>query len=165
MPGAPLGPTRWLDQDEMRAWLGLLGIVMELPQALDRQLRAQAGIGHAYYSILAVLSSSPNQESRLRDIAARTGTSLSRLSHAIDALQDKGWVLRQPSEDARRSTARLTPAGAAMLERVAPGHVSEVRRLVFDRLDPQDVRHLTEISAKLRSAGDQADRSPLRALR
>lgn len=149
MPGAPLGPTRWLDQDEMQAWLGLLGIIMELPQALDRQLRAEAGIGHAYYSILAVLSASPNQESRMRDIAVRTGTSLSRLSHAIDALQDKGWLLRRPSDDARRSTARLTPAGVAMLERVAPGHVAEVRRLVFDRLDPQDVRHLAEISAKL----------------
>jgi DNA-binding MarR family transcriptional regulator len=157
-----MAAPRWLDGQERAAWLGLLGVVVELPQALDRQLRAEAGIGHIYYSILAVLSDSPEGQSRLRDVATRTGTSLSRLSHAIDALEAKGWVTRCRSDDRRGQMGRLTEAGAAVLSRVAPGHVAEVRRLVFDRLTPAEVRQLSAICHKLypgdRQPGGPGDR-------
>jgi DNA-binding MarR family transcriptional regulator len=146
----PEGP-RWLDAAEMEAWLGLLGLVVELPQALDRQLRAEAGIGHVYYSVLAVLSAAPQRRVALQQLAVDTGTSLSRLSHAIDALEAKGWVARRPAEGKRRQVAAvLTQEGLATLQRVAPGHVAEVRRLVFDRLSPDEVRLLTAFTRKLR---------------
>ena len=63
--GAPTGPdasaTRWLDEEEMAAWLPLLRVVQLLPQAMDRQLRQEAGIGHAYYQVLATLSAQPER--------------------------------------------------------------------------------------------------------
>lgn len=142
------GP-KWLDDEERAAWLGLLGVVMDLPPALDRQLRADAGIGHVYYSILAVLSSGPDRTVAPRDLARAAGISLSRLSHALDALQRRGWVTRCPTPDPRRQLARLTDAGQQLLDEVAPGHVSEVRRLVFDRLEPSEVRQLAALTAKL----------------
>ena len=40
---------RWLDAAERDAWMNLVQVLMTLPTALDRQLREDAGIPHAYY--------------------------------------------------------------------------------------------------------------------
>ena len=134
---------RWLDDDEMAAWLELVRVVTLLPQALDRQLREDAGIGHVYYQILAMLSAGPEDTLRMSELARLTGISASRLSHAVSSLESRGWVARAAcAEDGRGQVARLTDDGRAMLERTAPGHVAEVRRLVFDRLAPEQVAQL-----------------------
>jgi len=69
--------------------------------------------------------------------------SLSRLSHAVTRLEKSGWVTRRPSpEDGRHTEAQLTPAGWKKVQRVAPGHVREVRRLVVDVLTPTQLTQL-----------------------
>jgi DNA-binding MarR family transcriptional regulator len=86
----------------------------------------------------------------MSDLARLAGTSLSRLSHAVASLEDRGWVARrQCSSDKRGQIAQLTDDGMAVLARVAPSHVAEVRRLVFDHLDPADVQQLSTITRKL----------------
>ncbi|MGY1617423.1 MarR family winged helix-turn-helix transcriptional regulator [Geodermatophilus sp. SYSU D00691] len=149
---APEG-TRWLTPAEMAAWLPLVRLMTLLPQRLDRQLREDAGIGHVYYQILAMLSEAPGQQLRMSELAGLTATSPSRLSHAVSALEDRGWVVRCPSErDGRGQVTRLTPAGRAAVEGFAPGHVAEVRRLVVDRLAPEEVDQLARIAGKLLDA-------------
>jgi hypothetical protein len=37
----------------------------------------------------------------------------------------------------------------AILQAAAPGHVTEVRRLIFDNLADDDVTHLRDIAGKL----------------
>lgn len=140
----------WLTEEEMAAWLPLVALVTLLPQALDRQLREDAGIGHVYYQILAMLSAAPDRQLRMSELSRVTGTSPSRLSHAVGALEARGWVARCPAEgDGRGQVARLTAEGAAELERIAPGHVAEVRRRVFDGLDDDDVAQLGRIARTL----------------
>lgn len=135
-PGDEREP-RWLDERESQTWRALIHLVTLLPQALDRQLRDDAGIGHVYYMILALVSEAPGRCMRLSELAAATGTSISRLSHAVDALEARGWISRRPTEQGRRgAVARLTDEGHRLLERTAPGHVAEVRRLVLDPLTP-----------------------------
>ncbi len=155
--GAP--SPRWLNAGEKEAWVGLLHLLVELPQALDRQLRAEAGLGHVYYAILATCSARPQRTCGLSDLARSTGTSLSRLSHAVDALEERGLLARCRTADSARPRVRLTDEGMALLEEIAPSHVEEVRRLVFDRLDPEEVRALAHLTAKLapgiRSAVDR----------
>jgi DNA-binding MarR family transcriptional regulator len=145
---------RWLDADEMAAWLALVRVVTLLPQALDRQLREDAGISHVYYQILAMLSAAPDGQLRMSELARLTGVSASRLSHAVSSLESRGRVARGTCpEDGRGQMAGLTDEGRAVLARTAPGHVAEVRRLVFDPLTPEQVAQLralaTEISAAL----------------
>ena len=144
------GEPRWLSEAEMAAWLPLVRLVTLLPQRLDRQLREDAGIGHVYYQILAMLSDAADEQLRMTELAALTATSPSRLSHAVAALEDRGWAIRCPAEQDRRGQlTRLTPAGRAAVERIAPVHVVEVRRLVFDQLTPDEVDQLARIAAKL----------------
>ena len=141
---------RWLERAELDAWTNLVQVLMTLPTALDRQLREDAGIPHAYYQILALLSDRPDRALRMTDLARLAGTTTSRLSHAVAALEQRGWVCRTSCPtDRRGQIAPLTDAGLAAVEAAAPGHVDEVRRLVFDRLTPDEVTQLRTITAKL----------------
>jgi DNA-binding MarR family transcriptional regulator len=144
---------RWLTRDEMAAWLPLVRFVHLLPQALDRQLREEAGISHVYYQILAMLSAAPDGRMRMSELARLTSTSTSRLSHAVAALEERGWVLRSSCPtDRRGQLAELTAAGRQELERTAPGHVAEVRRRVFDVLSNAEVAQLRALAEKLSAA-------------
>lgn len=139
--------TRWLEPDELETWLSYVAATTLLEGALDRQLQRDAGMPHAYYQILAMLSDAPDRTLRMSELAAITQSSQSRLSHAVARLECKGWVRRKPCPDDRRSTfAQLTEEGFAALAAAAPGHVCTVRRHVFDRLTPEQVEQLREIT-------------------
>lgn len=151
---------RWLDQTEMRAWLGLVQVLQLLPLALDRQLQDDARLPHAYYQILAMLSDAPGRSMRMTTLAERTATSLSRTSHSVSRLEERGWLERRPCPDDRRGQlAVLTDAGLAVLAAAAPGHLAEVRRRVFDRLTRSQVEALADVATTL-AAGLTADVVP-----
>ncbi|WP_226363599.1 MarR family winged helix-turn-helix transcriptional regulator [Pseudonocardia abyssalis] len=136
----------WLTEDQLDAWLTFQAASTLLDAALDRQLQRDAGLPHAYYLILAMLSDVPGRTLRMSDLAVMTQSSQSRLSHAVSRLEGNGWVRRIPCPDDRRSTlARLTDAGFDVLAAAAPGHVATVRTHVFDRLSPEQVGQLREI--------------------
>ncbi len=153
MTESPLAQSRWLSEQEMAAWLPLVRLLTLLPNALDTQLRDEAGISHVYYQVLAILSAAPEGSVRMSELARATGMSVSRLSHAVARLEDRGWVQRrQSTADRRGQVAVLTDEGAAALAAAAPGHVAEVRKRVFDHLSPEQVRELSTIAARLLAA-------------
>jgi len=134
----------------MDAWLPLINVVTLLPQALDRQLRDDAGVNHVSYMILARLSDAPDRRIPMSDLARGTGLSLSRLSHAVSSLEGRGWVRRSVwQQDGRVQTAELTDEGQQFVELAAPGHVAAVRRLVFDHLTDDDVAALADIATRI----------------
>ena len=141
---------RWLDDQEMATWLPLIRLIYLLPQALDRQLREEMGISHTWYSMLAVLSAAPDRTLSMGELARLSMASPSRLTHAIDTMESRGWVERRPCPTDKRSHfAILTDEGMTALEAIAPSHVAEVRRLVFDRLDREQVEQLRRIGLTL----------------
>jgi DNA-binding MarR family transcriptional regulator len=158
--------TRWLDPEEREAWLSYVAATTLLDGALDRQLQRDAGMPLAYYQILAMLSEVPNRTLRMSELAAITQSSQSRLSHAVARLERRGWVRRKPCSEDRRSTfAQLTEEGYAALAAAAPGHVGTVRRHLFDRLTPEQVGQLRDISRAVLSGlgvpgGDARDVLP-----
>jgi len=139
--------VRWLDEEEQAAWRAFLAATQRLMEQLDRELQAGAGLPHAYYEILVRLSEAPGRAMRMSDLADRCQSSRSRLSHAVARLEEQGRVRREavPS-DRRGAVAVLTDAGFAALEAAAPVHVGSVRRHLFDRLTPDQVAALAEIS-------------------
>ena len=150
--GEPAEPP-WLSAEEQLAWLALLSVVRRLDGALDAQLRRDAGISHFEYVVLAVLSQSPEHTKRMSDLAAMADGSLSRLSMVVSRLERKGWVRRTPdSGDGRYTLAILTDDGLDQVIAAAPGHVRQVRRLVFDPLTAAQVRQLTSIGQRITHA-------------
>lgn len=139
--------TRWLDTEQQQAWRAFLEAITHLQSALDAQLQAEAGMPHGYYEILVRLSESPDRRMRMSALADAASSSRSRLSHAVAQLEARGWVRRDPCpEDRRGLVATLTDEGFAALAAAAPGHVEAVRRLLVDKLTPEQVRQLREIS-------------------
>ena len=118
---------RWLDEQQQQTWRSWLTVSELLPRTLDTQLQRDAGISHAAYVVLAMLSESPTRSRRMSDLARRANQSQSRLSHTIARLEERGWVRRERSrEDGRGNLALLTEAGLDVVRSVAPGHVDAV---------------------------------------
>ncbi|WP_083460268.1 MarR family winged helix-turn-helix transcriptional regulator [Jiangella muralis] len=142
--------TPWLSADEQKVWRTYLLANQLLWAALDRQLQRDAGMPHAYYMILAMLSEAPNRELTMSHLARLVGSSPSRLSHAVSRLEQAGWVRRRKHPtDGRTTVASLTDDGFAVLAEAAPGHVGEVRGILFDPLTPEQVDQLGEIVAAI----------------
>ncbi|MBB5786493.1 MarR family transcriptional regulator [Jiangella mangrovi] len=147
--------TRWLSDDEQKVWRHYLLANQLLWASLDRQLQRDAGMPHAYYIILAMLSEAPNRELTMSQLAKMVSSSPSRLSHAVAKLEQAGWVRRRKHDtDGRTTLASLTDDGFAVLAAAAPGHVEEVRGILFDPLTPEQVEQLGDIVSAIVAAQD-----------
>src|SRR3954471_2749837 len=147
--------TRWLNEDEQKAWRGLMAGTDLIDRQLDEQLQRDSGMPHAYYMVLVALSEQPGRACRMSVLAERTMSSQSRVSHAVARLEERGWVRRDQSRSDRRGKlAVLTEEGRRALREAAPGHVEQVRRVVFDRLTPAQVQQLREITSAITAPAD-----------
>lgn len=138
--------TRWLDEEEQRAWRAYQALTLLMEDTLDQQLRRDAGISHVYYYVLVFLTEAPDGRLRMTDLAQALKVARSRLTYTISRMADDGLVRREgdPS-DRRGQLAVITEAGRSTLARAAPGHVATVRGAVFDRLNPDQVRVLGDV--------------------
>jgi len=142
--------TRWLSDDEQASWRAWIAVSLLLPDRLSRDLSEQSGISLPDYEILVYLSESPGRRLRMSELADRTLSSRSRLSHQVDRLTDAGLVDRQPcSDDRRGSFAVLTPAGWDFLVATAPAHVESVREHLVDVLTPAEFAEFGRLCAKV----------------
>ncbi len=154
--------TRWLTDKERQTWLALVPVMLKLSPALDSQLQRDSELTHFDYQCLAMLSESDGRVMRMSELAALVNSSLSRLSHVIKKLENRGWVERTPCADSRRVTmVQLTDAGWRVVEQAAPGHVEAVRDLVFEGLTEEQVAQLRQITGVI---NDNIAKSDLKTL-
>lgn len=152
-----IGSTRMLTEQEQRAWRSLVFMTYLLDSTLDRQMQRDAGMPHTYYVVLVLLYEAEGRRMRMSDLANRLRFSPSRLAHAVKSMERSGWVRRQTAaHDRRVQVASLTEHGLATIRRVAPLQVAEVRTRVLDRLAPEQLDQLTEISEAIMEGLDQA---------
>jgi DNA-binding MarR family transcriptional regulator len=147
--------TPWLTPGELRSWLSVVDLLVRLPWAIDSQLQRDSGMTMSEYMAMAMLSHRPQKTMRMSELAKVTNASLSRLSHLVKRLEQRGWIRReQDSVDARVTNAVLTESGMASLAAAAPGHVSTVRRLVLDSLPAGHLRRLSQDATAIVAAID-----------
>lgn len=143
---ASLESPRWLSAEEREGWLFISSIIFNLTRRLENQLQSEAGISFVEYMVLAMLSESDDLSLTMTELAITTNTLPARLSRVVARLEKDGYVRRSLSaEDRRVSICHLLPAGEQKVQEVAPGHVNEVRRQIFDHLTTQQVENLAEI--------------------
>ncbi len=154
---------RWLNEEERDSWLALVAVLMRLPVALDVQLRRDAGISHFEYQVLSGLSMASERTLRMSELAVFAEGSLPRLSHTVKRLEQREWMYRTPDPvDGRYTLVILTEAGWEKVVATAPGHVGEVRRLVFDPLTKVQQRYLREIANRIDNVVAPDDTWPMR---
>ena len=142
--------SRWLTEEEQRAWRGLLRMTSQLNARMNRQLQDEYGISLADYEVLVALSEAPEGQLRVFEVADALAWEQSRVSHQLARMQRRGLITREDcATDARGAFAVLTEAGRAAIERAAPAHVEQVRQLVFDELSHEQVSALTEITTRV----------------
>jgi DNA-binding MarR family transcriptional regulator len=142
--------SRWLTEEEQRAWRGLLRMTAQLNARANRQLQEEYGISLSDYEVLVALSEAPEGRLRVFEVADALAWEQSRVSHQLARMQRRGLIAREDcATDARGAFAILTAAGRAAIEQAAPAHVELVRQLVFDELSRGQVSALTEITTRI----------------
>ena len=145
-----MSPSTGLTSVEQLAWRGFLRAHATVLRALEADLQAEHELPLASYDVLVQLSESPDRRLRMTELADRVLLSRSGLTRLADRLEREGLLTREPCpSDARGTLAVLTDAGWDKVVATAPGHVSEVRRLVFDPLTKTQVRQLHDIATRI----------------
>lgn len=145
----------WLTQEQQDVWLNIWSLRVWLPARLDAQLKANSGLSNFEYFALAQISMAPERRLRMSELAELSDMTLSHLSRVVTRLEKAGWVKRVPDPDDGRATmAVLTDSGWEKVEAAAPGHVGEVRRLIFDNLDDAELKCLGAAMSKIVTALD-----------
>jgi DNA-binding MarR family transcriptional regulator len=154
--------TRWLSDDEQRAWRSWIAVSLLLPDRLSRDLQDSTGVALADYEILVHLSEAPNRRMRMSELADATKSSRSRLTHQIDRLEKAGWVERERCEDDRRGAfATMTPAGWEFLVDAAPRPVASVRARLVDVLTPDEFAEFGRLCGRIARHLEPEAGSPL----
>ncbi|WP_067821899.1 MarR family winged helix-turn-helix transcriptional regulator [Nocardia inohanensis] len=138
--------TRWLDDVEMRAWLGYVFTRDLIAAAVGRDSLRESNLTYVEYTVLARLADAPDHRRSFAELAGVLEWSQSRLSHQITRMEKRGLVARESiPDDARRTAAVLTAKGAQVLDGAAPSHVESVRRHMVDVLDRGQLAALADI--------------------
>jgi DNA-binding MarR family transcriptional regulator len=140
--------------------MSLLAIVLVGFPELERTFRPH-GLVHIEYGLLSVLSNA-DEGLRLSELASQMNMSPSRLSHRMRKLVDLGYVeVTGDACDGRVSIAWVTAAGREFAEQVTPAHLADVRRLIFDHLEPAQVAALADaLGAVAGKLGDSCPGAP-----
>jgi DNA-binding MarR family transcriptional regulator len=131
--------VRWLDADQQRDWRALVLGTTLLFDRLDSDLTRRHGISLAEYEILVRLSEREGWHMRMAQLADSVRHSRSRVTHTVKRLEQAGLVKRDKSpEDGRGIDCTMTEEGMALLETMAPTHVTGVREHLVDLATPED---------------------------
>jgi DNA-binding MarR family transcriptional regulator len=157
----PVPEDPWLTDEQQHVWRDFLRLWGQLSGRIERDLQQAAGMPHAYYLILAMLSEAPRRSLRMNQLADVVRASQSRVSHAVARLEEAGWVRRMPAPgDRRGQIAELTDAGFERLVEVAPSHAETVRSIMFDPLTSEQLKNFQDICTTILAAVDEHGEVP-----
>lgn len=150
MSNLPADQIAWLNDDERDAWLFLSSVIFNLPGSLETQLERDSDLSFVEYMVLAMLSEAPDSRLTMTELAHQTNTLLPRLSRVVTRLEKHEYVERSVwAKDRRVSICKLLPAGAEKVQAAAPGHVAEVRRQIFNRINKRQTTQLAKIGESI----------------
>ncbi|HTN55382.1 MAG TPA: MarR family transcriptional regulator [Microbacterium sp.] len=145
-----MSTPRSFTDEERRTWAPLTAVLELLPRQIDAQLLRDENLTHFDYATLSMLALADGRRMRMTALATGVNATLSRLSHAISRLEQRGLVQRERTpEDARATTVQLTPDGRRKVIGATPEHVRTVRSFVFDALDDEQREQLHAITVAL----------------
>lgn len=141
---------RWLNDVQQDLWRKWLHTHTSFNIALGRQLAKDSGLTLAEYEVLVALSEAPDRRLRMAVLAEKMQWDRSRLSHQITRMANRALVCRSSCpEDGRGAFVELAPEGLEAIREAAPGHVAQVRELLFHQLTAEEALQLRAILNKI----------------
>lgn len=136
-----------LTEEEVAAWDGMLHVHAVVMRAFDELLRAEFDFTIGEFDVLATLQEAPDGMSlRMSDLAERVRGSPSRMTRRVEALEELGYVRRQPDpDDGRAVRAHITDRGNALMNSIARSHHELVRERFLDHLTDVEQRQLAAL--------------------
>jgi DNA-binding MarR family transcriptional regulator len=112
-----------------------------LAEAMEKRLRAQAGLSLAQFEVLSRLHQAPGTRLRMVDITRQLCVSKSGVTQLVDRLEVAGLVVRESCTSDRRLTyARLTDRGEEALCSAEPIWAPVVQEHFSRHLTSADIR-------------------------
>jgi DNA-binding MarR family transcriptional regulator len=138
--------TKWLNEDETRAWKGLTLMQFQLFALIGREL-ADTELSFQDYIVLAELSEREDNRARLTELGRQLGWEKSRISHHVTRMEQRGLVEKVRCDTDQRSWfVTVTKEGRDAIAAAAPHHVATVRKYFVDLLTDQQIRMLEQIT-------------------
>jgi DNA-binding MarR family transcriptional regulator len=136
-----------LDDDELEAWRAFLLMSQLMQQVVDRQLRRDSGMPHAYYTALVTLAQEGDSGGvLLTDLADALNYSQSRMSQAIKKMEQSNWIIRRPDPlDRRAVRLTLSDEGRVALARATTRHLALVKEAIVAPLTREQLHQLAAI--------------------
>ncbi|MEV4619854.1 MarR family transcriptional regulator [Asanoa sp. NPDC049573] len=138
------------DPRQPGAYFALTEAVSLLQHQVEQHLRTEGDLSYVQFQLLTRLAAADGRLT-MTELADGVVYSRSGLTYQAGLLEKAGLITRRPSPDDERATlVTITPKGAALVERVLPGHIQVVQRLLFESLSDADVHHLGDIMTRVR---------------
>src|SRR5215207_9295382 len=139
-----------LDPPRLGAYFALMEAVSLLQHHVEQHLRTEGGLSYVQFQLLARLADAHGHLT-MTQLADGVVYSRSGLTYQAGLLEKAGLITRGPSSDDERATlVTITDNGRALFDRVLPGHIQVIRRLLFDPLSDDDLHHLGDIMTRVR---------------
>ncbi|WP_430791799.1 MarR family winged helix-turn-helix transcriptional regulator [Actinoplanes sp. G11-F43] len=144
-------PEAGLSGEQLGAYFALMEVGSLLQYAVDEHLRTAGDLSYVQFQILARLVDEPEGRLRMTDLADGMVHSRSGLTYQVGLLVKRELITRSPSPDDERSViVTVTGAGRELFARVLPGHVDDVRRLLFEPMRDGDLAALSGVLGRVR---------------
>ncbi|WP_109126448.1 MarR family transcriptional regulator [Dyella sp. C11] len=139
------------DNEANDIWQALVALVWETRGEWRRKVSEVSGLPFSRVRILRRLSDEPKT---LKQLADMTGNDAPATTVAVNDLEDRGLVERQPHPDNRRAKlVSLTPAGQKLVQQIHRS-VRDDAPAAFQLLSKTDLGHLRRIVERIGSHED-----------
>jgi DNA-binding MarR family transcriptional regulator len=147
------------DAHSTEATASLVRAGTALTLELDRRILESLGVAHPVVTALAVVEGA-DRPLTPSEISERVLVASATMTSTLDVLESRGWVVRTPNPDDRRSVlVSATEEGRAVADRFLPG-IREWERDTMSALSPKEREQLVTLLAKVLSRAAELAEQP-----
>ncbi|GAB3914204.1 MarR family transcriptional regulator [Microlunatus endophyticus] len=144
---AELGVLTEQDWEFWDAWVRSQRL---LNREFDRALQQELALSKADFSVLVTLEAAPEGRKRVGEVAEALDWDKGRVAHQLTRMESRCLLAREEDgAPGRRTGVRLTATGWEAARRAVRLHSENVRRLVLDRLAPEERAAIAAMSCRV----------------
>jgi DNA-binding HxlR family transcriptional regulator len=146
------------EEDHRVVWEAFSCAGERVRDALERRVQNSAGMPPSYFELMVQLRLAPGRRLRMSELASATRSKPSRITSAVNRLEQAGWVTRDGHPtDGRGSTATLTKEGIQAMDAARPEYTRVVREHVLGPLTPAEQHQLRVLCSKILASFEDDD--------